>query len=148
MALQRGLHLEMGAGGDLLGAHEGLVQRRVGLEALSRKHGVVGDIRGKGLFQGMEFVRNAETRGSFPASLAFGVRVGRRALENGLLCRFDPNWIALGPPLVVTAEHIDEIVNILDKSIAEVLDDLNLNSPPLGKGGQGGSDATERRAGK
>jgi adenosylmethionine-8-amino-7-oxononanoate aminotransferase len=107
---------------------------RQGLEALSRKHGVLGDLRGKGLFQGIEFVRNPATREPFPANVAFGVRVGRRALENGLLCRFDPNWIALGPPLVVTAEHIDEIVAILDRSLSEVLNELNLNSPPLGKG--------------
>jgi adenosylmethionine-8-amino-7-oxononanoate aminotransferase len=108
---------------------------RSGLEALSRKHGVIGDIRGKGLFQGIEFVRNSQTRESFPASVAFGVRVGRRALENGLLCRFDPNWIALGPPLVVSAEHIDEILPILEKSIDEALNELNANgnSPPLGK---------------
>jgi adenosylmethionine-8-amino-7-oxononanoate aminotransferase len=113
---------------------------RSGLDALSRKHGVIGDIRGKGLFQGIEFVRTSQTRESFPASVAFGVRVGRRALENGLLCRFDPNWIALGPPLVVSAEHIDEILAILEKSIDEALNELNANgnSPPLGKGGQGG----------
>ena len=35
---------------------------------------------------------------------------GRRALAHGLLCRFDPHWIAFGPPLVVTAEQIDEMV--------------------------------------
>ena len=41
------------------------------------------------------------TKEPFPAEMAFGVQVGRRALENGLLCRFDPHWIAFGPPLVV-----------------------------------------------
>ena len=55
------------------------------------------------------------------AKTAFGVQVGRRALEHGLLCRFDPHWIALGPPLVVTAEHVDEMVAILDRSLADVL---------------------------
>jgi adenosylmethionine-8-amino-7-oxononanoate aminotransferase len=51
----------------------------------------------------------------------FGVRVGRRALENGLLCRFDPHWIAFGPPLVVTAEQLDEMVTILERSLDQVL---------------------------
>lgn len=109
---------------------------RAGLEKLSQKHGVIGDIRGKGLFQGIEFVRDPVTREPFAANLAFGVQVGRRALENGLLCRFDPNWIALGPPLVVTSEYVDEIVSILDRSLTEVL--IELNSPPLRKGGLGG----------
>ncbi len=94
---------------------------RAGFERLAKKHGVIGDIRGKGLFQGIEFVRNPATKEPFPVQLAFGVRVGRRALENGLLCRFDPHWIAFGPPLVSTAEQIDEMVAILDRSIREVL---------------------------
>ncbi len=97
---------------------------RRGFETLAQKHGVIGDIRGKGLFQAIEFTRDPATKQSFPAPLGFGVRVGRRALDNGLLCRFDPNWIAFGPPLVVTGEQIDEMVGILDLSIGEVLREL------------------------
>src|SRR5437762_763200 len=94
---------------------------RRGFEALAKKHGVIGDIRGKGLLQGVEFVRDVRTKASFPAEVGFGVRVGRRALANGLLCRFDPNWLAFGPSLVVTAEQLDEMVDILDRSIGEAL---------------------------
>ncbi len=94
---------------------------RAGFERLAAKHGVIGDIRGKGLFQGIEFVRDRTTKEPFPAELSFGVKVGRRALEHGLLCRFDPNWIAFGPPLVSTAEEIDEMVTILDRSLCEVI---------------------------
>ncbi len=97
---------------------------RTRFQEMARKHGVIGDIRGKGLFQAIEFVRDPATKESFPASLAFGVRVGRRALENGLLCRFDPNWIAFGPALVSTAEQIDEMAAILDRSLGEVLAQL------------------------
>ena len=42
----------------------------------------------------------------------------------GALCRFDPHWIAFGPPLVVTPEHVDEIVAILDRSLEDVLETL------------------------
>jgi adenosylmethionine-8-amino-7-oxononanoate aminotransferase len=94
---------------------------RSGFEGLAKKHGVIGDIRGKGLFQAVEFVRDLATREPFPDG--FGVKVGRRALANGLLCRFDPNWIAFGPPLISTAEQIDEMVAILDRSLGEVLDE-------------------------
>jgi adenosylmethionine-8-amino-7-oxononanoate aminotransferase len=93
---------------------------RAGLEGLARKHGVIGDVRGKGLFQGIEFVRDPHTRERFPAETAFGSRVGRRALQNGLLCRFDPHWIALGPPLVSTAADIDTILSLLDQSLTQV----------------------------
>ena len=93
-------------------------------EGLAEKYGVIGDIRGKGLFQAIEFVSDRATKERFPDALAFGVRVGRRALEHGLLCRFDPHWIAFGPPLIVTAEQIDEMVAILDRSMGEILSEL------------------------
>src|SRR5438105_2642643 len=47
---------------------------RTGLEKLAKKHGVIGDIRGKGLFQGIEFVRNPATREPFSARLDLGVK--------------------------------------------------------------------------
>jgi adenosylmethionine-8-amino-7-oxononanoate aminotransferase len=92
---------------------------RQGFERLAEKYGVIGDIRGKGLLQGIEFVRDLKTKERFPDG--FGVKVGRRALANGLLCRFDPHWIAFGPPLVTTSEQIDEMVAVLDRSLNEVL---------------------------
>ncbi|HEV3163910.1 MAG TPA: aspartate aminotransferase family protein [Isosphaeraceae bacterium] len=92
---------------------------RSGFERLAQKYPVIGDIRGKGLFQGIEFVRDRATKERFPDDVAIGVRVGRRALANGLLCRFDPHWIAFGPPLIVTAEQVDEMVAILDRSLEE-----------------------------
>ncbi len=50
--------------------------------------------------------------------------MGKRALEHGLLCRFDPHWIAFGPALTSTAEDIDAMAAILDKSIGEILSEL------------------------
>jgi adenosylmethionine-8-amino-7-oxononanoate aminotransferase len=44
-----------------------------------------------------------------------------------LLCRFDPHWIAFGPPLISTGEQIDEMVAILDKSIEDVLKTITEN---------------------
>jgi adenosylmethionine-8-amino-7-oxononanoate aminotransferase len=90
-------------------------------EALAAKYPVIGDVRGKGLFQAVEFVRDRATKERFPSEAAFGVRVGRRALENGLLCRFDPHWLAFGPPLVSTAAEIDAMADVLDRSLGEVL---------------------------
>jgi adenosylmethionine-8-amino-7-oxononanoate aminotransferase len=96
---------------------------RSGFERLAAKFGVIGDIRGKGLLQGVEFVKDIRTKERFPANPGFGVRVGRRALENGLLCRFDPHWLAFGPALNVTNEQLDEILAVLERSVSEVLND-------------------------
>lgn len=96
---------------------------RKGLEGL-RKHGILGDIRGKGLFFGIEFVRDPSHKEPFPADTPIGTLIGRRAFKNGLLTRFDPHWIALGPALILSTGQADEIVSILDQSMAEVLAEL------------------------
>ena len=93
---------------------------RQGLEALALKHSVIGDVRGKGLFQGIELVSDRSTRQRFPVGREIGARVGKLALSKGLLCRFDPHWLAFGPPLNVTQEQIQEILTILDYCITEV----------------------------
>src|SRR5207253_10341072 len=97
---------------------------RDGFGRLAQKYGVIGDVRGKGLLQGIEFVSDLKTKEPFAATTAFGVRVGRRALANGLLCRFDPSWLAFGPPLVVTSEQLEEMLALLDRSIGETLTEL------------------------
>jgi len=102
----------------IVGAH--LVHR---LEAL-RPLGIVGEIRGKGLMIGVEFVQDPATKRRFPAANNIGLRIGKRALQNGLLLRYDPNWVAFGPPLIVTAAEIDQMVAILEQSVREVVREL------------------------
>jgi adenosylmethionine-8-amino-7-oxononanoate aminotransferase len=91
---------------------------RAGLEGLQHRN-IIGDIRGKGLFLGIEFVKDAATKDRFAPPL--GVDVGKRALANGLLTRFDPHWLALGPALIVNEDHVAEIIEILDRSVGQVL---------------------------
>jgi adenosylmethionine-8-amino-7-oxononanoate aminotransferase len=98
---------------------------RNAFDSLSAKYAVIGDVRGKGLFQAIEFVRDRGTKERFSDATAFGVKVGRRALAHGLLCRFDPHWIAFGPPLVTTESEIDEMVAILDRSLGEILGEID-----------------------
>ena len=69
----------------------------------------------------VEFVKDVRTKERFPPGQEIGVRIGRKALENGLLSRFDPHWLAFGPALIVTAEQLDEMIAILDRSMGEVL---------------------------
>jgi adenosylmethionine-8-amino-7-oxononanoate aminotransferase len=89
-----------------------------------RDFGIVGDIRGKGLLIGVEFVKDPVTKAPFPPGVNIGLRIGKRALENGLLLRFDPHWLAFGPPLIVTERDVDAMVERLEQSIREVLRDL------------------------
>jgi adenosylmethionine-8-amino-7-oxononanoate aminotransferase len=95
---------------------------RAGFQRLADKYGIIGDVRGKGLLQGVEFVKDLKTKERFPVNPGIGMRIGRRALENGLLCRFDPHWLAFGPALNVTEEQLDEMLAVLDNSIGEVVE--------------------------
>ena len=106
---------------DLCGNARRMGQRlRQRLEAL-RSHGIVGDIRGKGLFLGVEWVADHDTRERFDPPL--GTAIGRRALELGLLTRFDPHWLAVGPPLTVTEAQIDQIGERLDRAVGQIIDE-------------------------
>ena len=89
-----------------------------------RDLGIVGDIRGKGLLIGMEFVRDPETKEPFGPDVNFGVQVGKTALRKGLLTRFDPNWIAFAPPLIITRDEVDLMLEIFTDSVKEVMGKL------------------------
>ncbi len=111
---------------DLCGNARAMGDRlRSGLERLRDKFPIIGDIRGKGLFLGIELVRDRATKERFSAATSIGMLIGRRALANGLLTRFDPHWMAFGPPLVVTENDVDQIVAILDRSISETLEAID-----------------------
>lgn len=83
--------------------------------------GIVGEVRGKGLLIGIEFARDPATKERFPPEAQFGLRLGRRAQEKGLILRADPDWVALAPPLIVEEEDARAMVDILTESAAEVL---------------------------
>jgi adenosylmethionine-8-amino-7-oxononanoate aminotransferase len=53
------------------------------------------------------------------------VRVGKNCIhEEKMLVRYAPDWVAVAPPLIVTKEEIDEIVNRLGRAIVAVLNQV------------------------
>jgi len=82
--------------------------------------GIIGEIRGRGLLIGVEFVKDLKTKEPFGKDVKFGIQVGKTALSKGLMIRYDPNWIAFAPPLIVTREEIDMMVDIFTESVKEV----------------------------
>ena len=92
-----------------------------GLLGLKDRHEVVGDVRGRGLFLGIEFVRDRETLEP-AADLADAVVQAMRA--RGVLLSTDGplhNVIKIKPPLVLDAGDIDMTVRLLDESIAKTV---------------------------
>lgn len=91
----------------------------------------IGDVRGQGLLFGLEFVRHPETKEQFPAAENVGVEVREAARRKGLLLRAS-HWMAvLAPPLTITAEELDELLDIFEGAVTEVVGPLVAAPQPV-----------------
>ena len=96
------------------------------------EHPNVGDIRGRGLFFGLEFVRDRDTRAPFPPQLGFHRKLKAAAFEAGMICYpmggtidgQQGDHVLLAPPFIIEVDHIDEIVSKLDTAVKSVLRSL------------------------
>ena len=87
------------------------------LQKLTR-YGVVREVRGKGLLLGVELVKDTETMAPYPE---LGQALKRTTLQNGLILRIDPSWFAVAPALIATESDIDELGDLIEKSLVDAL---------------------------
>lgn len=98
------------------------------LSMLKEKHPSVGDIRGIGLFQFVELVKNRGTRESFSASQGVTGDTGRigmldaEFLKRGINVKFHPLGIFITPPLCITREELDMGLTAMDEILTEIVD--------------------------
>ena len=100
-----------------------LLQTRFG------QHAHIGDIRGRGLFIGLELVKDRDRKVPFDPSKAVNKALKRAAFDAGLICytmggtidgrRGD--HILLAPPFIMENHHPDEIIDKLDMALNKVL---------------------------
>jgi adenosylmethionine-8-amino-7-oxononanoate aminotransferase len=90
------------------------------------EHPIVGDVRGVGLVAGIEYVRDKATKEWFPPAVGAAARVRDEAFRRGVFVRLlgGGHCHAVAPPFIITTEQIDEIVRVLDESIAAVEKEL------------------------
>jgi alanine-glyoxylate transaminase / (R)-3-amino-2-methylpropionate-pyruvate transaminase len=91
---------------------------RDGLDALKAKHSAVGDVRGRGLMQGIEIVRDEKGGDRTPASETTD-EVFEEARRRGLLVGrggLHRNVLRVAPPLVVARREVEDALTILDES--------------------------------
>jgi taurine--2-oxoglutarate transaminase len=92
-----------------------------GLAGLQERHPSIGEIRGKGLFWGIELVRDRETREPLVPFNATGedlapmAQLMKAAMERGLYLMTHWNVILAVPPLTITREELDEGLGVLDE---------------------------------
>ncbi|BBO56991.1 aspartate aminotransferase family protein [Cobetia sp. AM6] len=95
-------------------------------------HAHVGDIRGRGLFQGLELVADRDSRKPFDASLKLHARLKKAAMAEGLMCYpmggtldgRQGDHILLAPPFILQESHLDEITAKLGRAIDTTLASL------------------------
>jgi len=87
-----------------------------GLHGLAEEFPIIGDVRGQGLICAIELVADRETRQ--PAGLGNDVR--EAAIERGFLTRAIGDIVAFAPPLIITADEIDQSVQMVGEAIAAV----------------------------
>jgi adenosylmethionine-8-amino-7-oxononanoate aminotransferase len=106
----------------------GLRQR---LEQALGNHPRVGDIRGRGLFMGVELVRDRATKQTFDPSLALHARIKREAMARGLMVYpmggaidgRQGDHVLLAPPFIISDDELDQLTvrlaGAIDAGIAQ-----------------------------
>ena len=115
---------------DHLTAHAAAMGARLkqGLLDLKGAHECVGDVRGRGLLAGIEFVRDRESRAPAPG---FGAAVSQRCFELGMNVNIVQlpgmgGVMRMAPPLTVAPEELDLGVEIIGRAIEDCLRDGGL----------------------
>ena len=100
-------------------------QLRARLRAHYGEHPYVGDIRGRGLFRGVELVSDCDSKQPFASDLKVNARVKREAMDRGL-CVYpmggtidgvNGDHVLIAPPFIVNKEQIDTIVERLGDAV-------------------------------
>ena len=98
------------------------------------QHAHVGDIRGRGLFIGIEFVQDRNTKTCIDPSLKFNAVFKKTAFAAGLICYpmggtidgKNGDHVLLAPPFISEHEHLDELVDKLETAFEDALAHVGL----------------------
>lgn len=97
------------------------------LRELKAKYPIIGDVRGRGLLAGVEFVRDRTTRDPFPAKWFVAQEATEIARDLGLLIYprrslfgLAGDHVLLAPPLIIDQAGVDELIALFDRTLAEL----------------------------
>ena len=104
-------------------------QLKSALSSQFGQHPHIGDIRGRGLFLGLELVEDRESQQPFAAERQINKHIKKAAFEAGLICYpmggtidgQNGDHILLAPPFIMSESQVDEVVGKLDSAISSVL---------------------------
>ncbi len=99
------------------------------LEAAFGQHPNIGDLRGRGLFRGIELVADRDTRAPFDPGLGLAGKIKKAAVDEGLICYpmagtrdgRNGDHILLAPPFIVEDAQLDELIEKLGRAVSRVI---------------------------
>ncbi len=99
------------------------------LEARFGQHAHIGDIRGRGLFRGLEFVADRSTKEPFDPKLGIAGKLKKAAFAEGLICYPMPgtrdgrhgDHVLLAPPFIATEAELGEMIVRLSRAVDKVM---------------------------
>lgn len=95
------------------------------LEQMAARFDFIGEVRGAGLLQGVEFVRDRRTREMFAPTVKPGKLLEQAAKKRGLILRTGADFAAFAPPLIATRQDIDEMCNVFQDALDVVATELH-----------------------
>lgn len=97
------------------------------LHQLKGKYPIIGDVRGRGLFAGVEFVRDRENRTPFPANWYVALEATEIARDRGLLIYprrscygLSGDHVLIAPPLTIKPEEVDILIGRFDQTLEQL----------------------------
>lgn len=102
---------------------------RTKLQALADKHDAIGEVRGRGLLIGLEFVKDRATRQPYPAKFGFTARLVESLRRRDVLVGAgsplsnhgrDGDHIQISPPYIISETEITALVTALDDALGDV----------------------------
>ena len=102
---------------------------RARLDTAFGQHAHVGDIRGRGLFLGIEFVENRETKAPFDPKRGLARALKKAAFNEGLICYpmsgtidgVNGDHVLLAPPFIMDDTQVEEVAEKLSVAVKRVL---------------------------
>jgi adenosylmethionine-8-amino-7-oxononanoate aminotransferase len=94
------------------------------LHDVKSRHTIIGDVRGRGLLAGIEYVADRSTKAPFPAAWMVAQQITVMARERGLLIYprrslwgLEGDHTLISPPLIITRAQVDEVIAIFEESL-------------------------------
>ncbi|MBU9711304.1 aspartate aminotransferase family protein [Evansella tamaricis] len=104
------------------------------LRILQQNYPIIGDVRGKGLLTGVEFVSNIFNKLPFSSEVNVTKKVVTKAMEKGLLVYpavagmegMAGDAVIIAPPLSIKGEEIDRLISVFEQVVKEIQDELQV----------------------